>query len=141
MKYLFIIFSIVSISCISQETIDIEGNWYEDIKKTKADNYAEIFIDHESFSIYHELAGFSGSIDYVIENNILYHLFTNKAKKKQGVITFIDENTISIGDYIIFKRIDKGLKLEDFLRNNIPESEYLKSFNERRTAWEETHKD
>ena len=144
MKKLLILFILLTnYSCLSQkkQKIDITGNWYEDII-TNADNYhyAEIFIDNESFSIYHELSGFSGSIDYVIENNIVYHLSGNNIKKKQGIITFIDKNTISIGDNIIFRKIDKGLKLEDFLNNNKSESEYLKSFNERKVAWEKSRK-
>lgn len=142
MKYFVLILSLFLISCTSQETIDITGNWYEDII-TNADNYhySEIFIDNESFSFYNELAGFSGSIDYVIEHNIVYFLSGNNFKKKKGIITFIDKNTISIGNTIIFKRIDKGLTLEDFLRNNMSEDEYLKFFNERKASWNKNRKD
>jgi hypothetical protein len=122
--------------------MDITGNWYEDIQKTDSNNYSytEIFIDDESFNIYHAVAGFSGHIDYIIENNIFYYVFLDNVKKEQGKIEFIDKNTISIGDRdMVLKRITIGLKLEGLLRNNKSEDEYLKFFNERKTAWKKNH--
>ena len=144
MKKIIIVFILlINYSCNSQnKKIDITGNWYEDIQKTDSNNYSytEIFIDDESFNIYHAVAGFSGHIDYIIENNIFYHVFSDNVKKEQGRIEFIDKNTISIGDRdMVLKRITIGLKLENFLRNNESEDEYLKFFNERKTAWKKNH--
>lgn len=122
--------------------MDITGNWHEDIKKTDSNNYSytEIFINDESFYMYSAVAVFSGHIDYIIENNIFYYVFSDNVKKKQGKIEFIDKNTISIGDRdMVLKRITIGLKLENFLRNNESEDEYLKFFNERKTAWKKNH--
>lgn len=67
-------------------------------------------------------------------------MFSDNVKKEQGRIEFIDKNTISIGDRdMVLKRITIGLKLEDLLRNNKSEDEYLKFFNKRKTAWKKNH--
>ena len=141
-KIILVFILLINYSCNSQnEKMDITGNWYADTQKKDIDNYyIEIFIDDESFNIYHAVAGFSGHIDYIIENNIFYHVFSDNVKKEQGRIEFIDKNTISIGDRdMVLKRITIGLKLENFLRNNESEDEYLKFFNERKTAWKKNH--
>ena len=140
-KIILVFILLINYSCNSQnEKMYITGNWYADTQKKDIDNYyIEIFIDDESFNIYHAVAGFSGHIDYIIENNIFYYVFSDNVKKEQGKIKFIDKNTVLIGDNTLFKRTNEGLKLEDFLRNNKSEDEYLKFFNERKTAWKKNH--
>lgn len=66
--------------------MDITGNWYEDIQKTDSNNYSytEIFIDDESFYMYSAVAVFSGHLDYIVENNILYYMFSENTKKAKG---------------------------------------------------------
>jgi hypothetical protein len=57
-------------------------------------------------------------------------MFSENTKKAKGKIKFIDKNTLLIGDNTLFKRTNEGLKSED---------EYLKFFNERKTAWKKNH--
>jgi hypothetical protein len=145
-KVILILILLLNYACNSQnnQKIDITGNWYEDLKKSNAStgsySYVEIFIDDESFYMYYDVAGFGSHLDYVIENNIFYYVFSDTIKKKKGIIKFIDENTISIGNGgIILKRISEGLKLEDMLRKNKPKSDYLKFFNQRKAIWKKAH--
>jgi hypothetical protein len=142
MKSITLVFILLTtFSCNSQnnQEVDITGNWYNDTKKVKVNYYVEVFIDDEAFNVYNEYSGFAGHKDYIIENNLFYYVSQDTLKEKKRYIKFIDKNTISIGNGdIILKRITEGLKLEDLLRNDKPERDYRKFFNERKAIWEES---
>ena len=58
---------------------------------------------------------------------------------KNGSIKVIDKNTFLIKkgkEVIVFKRINTGIKLEDFLLNDKTEDDYWNGFNKRKEEWE-----
>lgn len=137
---------LITYSCISQNKneIDIKGNWYTfSIKNVDTSYYTETFIDDIAFHSYDKNFGFKGSLEYLIKDGVLYYVRYEKNANKEknidssGNIEIIDDNTISIHDeMIILKRIEDGLKLEDLLRNNASEEDYLKYFFQRKSKWE-----
>lgn len=144
MKKIIIIFIIlISYSCNSQNNkdIDITGNWYNySMKNAKNEYYVETFIDENTFYFYDGIYGLKESIEYLIEAGNLYLLDNDNKKVATGNIKIINENTISLyNGNAIFKRIEEGIKLENFLRKNIPESDFSKEFFIRKAIWEKAH--
>ena len=144
-KIIFLLFIGIIFSCNSQskKDIDIKGNWYTfSIKGTKIIYYVETFIDDKAFHYYDQNFGLKSSMEYVIEDGILYYRrYMNndreKTKESTGNVEIIDDNTISIHNgTIILKRIVDGIQLEDILRKNVPEKNYQKYFYQRKAQWE-----
>ncbi|NRA92138.1 MAG: hypothetical protein HRU26_05540 [Psychroserpens sp.] len=140
-KLAIVLVLIASFSCYSQkkEDIKITGNWYN-FKNTKSSNshYVETFINDNQFFSYDEFSGLSPSIEYEIDNNILYNIIDGE-RNKSGIIKIIDENTFSLemnNGLIIMKRVTNGLLLEDYLFNKVNEEDYHEFFKERKSDWE-----
>lgn len=143
MKIIIIIILLINYSCNSQniKKTDITGNWFNySMKNAKDIYYVETFIGDKAFHFYDDSFGLKSSQGYVIEGDILFFVDHDNTKTKSGNVKIIDENTISLySGNVILKRIEKGLKLEDLLRKNKNESDYLKFFNKRRAVWEKSH--
>ena len=130
-------------SCNSQDNsnIEITGNWYN-YSNTSSDNlyYVETFISNEKFHYYNEFSGLTPEIKYKIEGKLLYKVsLDNTEKVINGSIEVIDSNTFLIKkgkDVVVFKRINTGIKLEDFLLNDKTEDDYWNGFNKRKEEWE-----
>jgi len=91
-KKVMLLILLINCSCISQskKELDIKGNWYNfSIKDKDRENldYVETFIDDQAFHSYNQYFGFQPSMEYVIEDGVLYYIgymeSTDKKKAKK----------------------------------------------------------
>jgi len=142
MKYLVLIFSIVSISCMSQETIDFKGNWYVGYNSSVDSlDYTEIYFDDNIFTKYNEDGGVTPSYKYEFSKGFIYLVsIDGKEKVNSGEIIILDNNTFSIkqdSERVVFKRITYGLMLDEYLlTGESVRNEYWKAFNKRKYEFE-----
>ena len=142
MKLLILFFTLFSMSCISQEKIDIKGNWYIYYNSSSEDlNYVEVFIDDKMLTYYHENSGVKPPFKYeILVDDIFLVSIDGQEKVNSGKIKMLDSNTFSltINNYrAIYKRIVEGLTLEKYLfKGNNMHDKYWESFNKRKLEFE-----
>ncbi|NQX86882.1 MAG: hypothetical protein HRT67_13455 [Flavobacteriaceae bacterium] len=136
---LFLCFS----SCDSNGSanIDITGNWFSHRNTSRDVNYyVETFISKDKFYDYNTFSGLSPELNYEIKEGVLYKTsFNNKDKRESGAFERIDTNTFSLknnDEVIVFKRVMKGITLEDFLNNKASGDDYWKNFSKRKQKFE-----
>lgn len=134
-KIFFTIFVFITISCKSQDKIDLKGsNWTNCSQKTFDNQYVEIFFDQDFYYFYDENFGLRVGGNFSFENGNFY-IKTISADEFIKVIFNKNEMILNYqGTSFTFRRIpEKKYTLENLVRKNIDENDFFDSgFNKRK---------
>lgn len=109
----------------------IDGNWYliENL------SYSEIYFSEDKMYVYNPYSGDILTYNYYIKNNSLYRLYndpslTDEPYKLYKDVNQINNSSLKFSDCKLIK-INKGILLEYYIKNNVTFKEYDNQVYER----------